>query len=115
MQVSAALTAEPDEFAALASFDEPIYLHQTVARRKNGDLVRFEDLPDFLLPGQEDLLEARVHFHVPVSADRIGACGTTRFFLDQVLPMIPVATPLEVETYSWSALPSEERQGDIVD
>jgi sugar phosphate isomerase/epimerase len=118
VQVSSALRASHAEFGALAAFDEPTYLHQVVARDAAGALARFDDLPAFLELPREELArfeECRVHFHVPIFAERAEGCGTTRFFLEAVLPLLPPGTPLEVETYSWNVLPAAARAGSVAE
>jgi sugar phosphate isomerase/epimerase len=118
VQVSSALRAKRAEFGALAAFDEPTYLHQVVARDDAGALARFDDLPAFLTLPREALArfeECRVHFHVPIFAERAEGCGTTRSFLEQALPLLPPGTPLEVETYSWNVLPAAARAGSVAE
>jgi sugar phosphate isomerase/epimerase len=118
VQVSSALRAVRGEFDALAAFDEPTYLHQVVARDGAGGLARFDDLPAFLglPPAQRTRFEeCRVHFHVPIFAERAEGCGTTRSFLERALPLLPPGTPLEVETYSWNVLPAAARAGSVAD
>jgi sugar phosphate isomerase/epimerase len=118
VQVSSALRATRAEFAALAAFDEPTYLHQVVARDAGGALARFDDLPAFLGLPREELArftECRVHFHVPIFAARAEGCGTTRAFLEAALPLLPADTPLEVETYSWNVLPAAARTGTVAE
>jgi hypothetical protein len=116
VQVSSALRAARAEFGALAAFDEPTYLHQVVARDGAGALARFDDLPAFLGLPRETLArfeECRVHFHVPIFTERAEGCGTTRFFLEAALPLLPADTLLEVETYSWNVLPPAARAGSV--
>jgi sugar phosphate isomerase/epimerase len=118
VQVSSALRAERHELGALAAFDEPTYLHQVVARDAGGRLARFDDLPAFLALGPAALArftEARVHFHVPIFAERAEGCGTTRAFLEEALPLLAPETPLEVETYSWNVLPPAARAGSVAE
>jgi hypothetical protein len=100
--------------AAMKRYVEPRYLHQTFAAIPDGRIARAVDLSDELIdsPG-EDFLSAeswRVHFHVPVDAERIGPLGTTRTALRQALAAVAAldyAPHLEVETYTWSVLPGE--------
>jgi hypothetical protein len=57
----------------------------------------------------------RVHFHVPVDAERIGPLRTTRRQLKQALAAVAelgYAPHLEVETYTWGVLPVERRPRD---
>lgn len=118
VQVSSSLRASSDEIENLRTFDEPTYLHQVVARDEAGGLHRFSDLPGFFADGaaaRSDLTEARVHFHVPIFAEHLGPCGTTRFFLEELLPRVAPEIPLEIETYSFDVLPAELRAESVVD
>ncbi len=97
---------------ALATYVEPRYLHQTMARTKSGGVIRSVDLTRSLaLDPPADFAEAemwRVHFHVPVDAETVGPLGTTRAELRRALAAIgelPYAPHLEVETYTWDVLP----------
>lgn len=97
---------------ALARYAEPRYLHQTIGRCSNGETLRTVDLTsDLALQPPEEYLRAeswRIHFHVPVSADSLGALKTTRPQLCQALlevPKLEYAPHLEVETYTWEVLP----------
>ncbi|MDB5300566.1 MAG: hypothetical protein JWO87_2229, partial [Phycisphaerales bacterium] len=62
--------------AALARYVEPRYLHQTMARAPGGEVIRVQDLSEALVSNPPaDFLAApawRVHFHVPVDAERLG-------------------------------------------
>jgi sugar phosphate isomerase/epimerase len=97
---------------ALRRYVEPRYLHQTFARRPDGKLALAVDLTDDLAaaPGPE-FAEAdcwRVHFHVPVDADRLGPLGTTKPAVAEALAAVSrldYAPHLEVETYTWEVLP----------
>jgi sugar phosphate isomerase/epimerase len=110
VQVSSALRAQGEEVKQLMHFNEPVYLHQVVAKNEQG-LHRFSDLPEFqaaLLSGEE-YSECRVHFHVPIFIDHLGHCTTTQFFLKEFLPRLDADIPLEVETYSFKNLPANLR------
>ena len=67
---------------ALRRYVEPRYLHQTMARTATGDVARALDLSTGLIDappeGLKDADAWRIHFHVPVDAERIGPLGTTR-------------------------------------
>ena len=115
VQVSSSLRAVGDEIPALSRFDEPTYLHQVVARCADGSLRRHDDLPELFAAGLDGVEECRVHFHVPIFARHLGVCGTTRGFLDEILPLLDPALPLEVETYSFDVLPPELRTGSVAD
>jgi hypothetical protein len=59
----------------------------------------------------------RVHFHVPVDTESLGPLFTTRDDLRKALQQVQLlnyAPHLEVETYTWGVLPSEEKPS-IVD
>ncbi|MHB0775284.1 metabolite traffic protein EboE [Halomonas sp. WWR20] len=121
LQLSSALRiaeVSPEARHALAAFSEPTYLHQVVARSKNG-LARFADLPEALARGAAaDGEEWRIHFHVPVFAQSFGVLGTTQAFLKEVLALHardPISPHLEVETYSWNVLPEELRHDRMED
>ena len=115
LQLSAALRV-PDvgatERAALADFDEPTYLHQVVRNTQDG-LKIHADLPEALaLGGDTDGEEWRVHFHVPIYLDDLGAFSSTRDFLEQILTLHranPISPHLEIETYTWDVLPGATR------
>lgn len=97
---------------ALANYAEPRYLHQTIAPDRAGGQLRWIDLtPEMARNPPPEFLQAdswRIHFHVPVNADRVGPLSTTRPQLVQALREIPgltYAPHLEVETYTWEVLP----------
>ncbi|HEY2908657.1 MAG TPA: metabolite traffic protein EboE, partial [Gemmataceae bacterium] len=64
-----------DGLAALRRYAEPRYLHQTFAKKADGTVLKAGDLTDSLLDSPGELADAecwRVHFHVPVDADKLG-------------------------------------------
>jgi len=116
VQVSSALKAHGDNISQLLTFDEPVYLHQAVARcQRSGELHRFTDLPDLQLALQQGQRfdECRVHFHVPIFLQQLGECGTTQDFLCELLPLLGKDIPLEVETYSFAAIPEHLRTDTV--
>jgi len=97
---------------ALAEYVEPRYLHQTKARLADGRIVRVLDLDRTLaLEPPPEFLQARswrVHYHVPVDAERLGPLKTTRSDLRTALRAVKdlsYAPHLEVETYTWEVMP----------
>ncbi len=114
VQVSSALhlatPGDPEARAALLRFDEPRYLHQVVARRRDGSLLRALDLPDLRDPAPEwlDAEAWRCHFHVPIWWRGDGRLGTTRAEWEAAVRAAPSAH-LEVETYTWGVIPERER------
>ncbi|PWI14247.1 xylose isomerase [Streptomyces sp. Act143] len=117
-QLSAALHAEhphlPEVRAALAAFDEPRFLHQTRTSTAAG-LRGTDDLGEAL--GGEALPDGspwRAHFHVPLHAAPAAPLTSTLPVLKDTLTRLvggphPRTRHLEVETYTWQALPPELR------
>jgi len=110
-------TRDPAVREALLRYVEPRYLHQTFA----GSRAWHTDLDRELVKSPPPEFAAadiwRVHFHVPVDAERLGPLGTTRADLQRalaVLPELPYAPHLEVETYTWEVLPDGGRT-ELVD
>lgn len=115
LQLSAALRipkVDAENRLALAVFDEPTYLHQVVRNTPNG-LIIHQDLNEALDLGEAtDGEEWRVHFHVPVFVDDLGAFSSTRNFLEEILALHkkePISKHLEIETYTWDILPKTVR------
>jgi sugar phosphate isomerase/epimerase len=108
----------PDSLRALQAYDEPVYLHQVVARQANGSLLRYVDLPEALASSAARAAEEwRVHFHVPLYRERLVGFVNTQPFLGRILERqrkAAVTTQLEVETYTWDVLPPEQRSGGVV-
>jgi hypothetical protein len=111
VQVSSALRARGAAIGRLRRFDEPTYLHQAVLRTAGGRMERYADLPQLLATGagRDPDDECRVHFHVPIFLRDLDGIGTTRDFLEALLPRVPAHVPLEVETYSFGVLPAALR------
>jgi hypothetical protein len=115
-QLSAALKAQMGRDAdraavkeAFSGYNEPVYLHQVVARKEDGSLLRYPDLPEALADYEHPgVTEWRAHFHVPVFAPEFGLLESTHENIREVLEMQkadPVTQHLEVETYTWEVLP----------
>lgn len=104
--------------AALRAYDESVYLHQVVARTETGELLRFVDLPEaFQSPAARAAREWRVHFHVPLYRETLGAFSNTQGYLRDVLALQrrdPFTTQIEVETYTWDVLPEDQRSAGLV-
>ena len=122
IQISAALRVLiPHEPAArdllkvnLLPFEESTYLHQVVAKRKDGTLNSYADLPEALeILDQTEEEEWRIHFHVPVFLDNYGALASTQdqisIVLNEILKNPSLTNHLEVETYTWEVLPEDTR------
>lgn len=117
IQISAALKAtlpaEPAKRTAITTafnrFNEPVYLHQVVARHKDGRVKRYADLPDALADaGNASIIEWRAHYHVPLFVESYGELKSTQNDIRQVLALQklqPFTANLEIETYTWEVLP----------
>ncbi|PZX58143.1 metabolite traffic protein EboE [Algoriphagus chordae] len=122
IQISAALKvlipAEPEARdlvkLKLLPFEESTYLHQVVARKKDGTLQSYSDLPEALkVLETTDEEEWRIHFHVPVFLDNYGALASTQdqisIVLNEILKNTSLTNHLEIETYTWEVLPEDTR------
>ena len=119
IQISAALKAKLPESIAdrtavleqLSRFDEPTYLHQLIARKNDGSLIRYPDLADALSEGGDPTIdEWRAHFHVPIFVEDMGLIQSTQSDITEVLNLQknnPFTAHLEVETYTWDVLPTD--------
>jgi sugar phosphate isomerase/epimerase len=115
VQVSSALHLDGADLGRLARFVEPVYLHQAVGRRRDGSLVRFDDLPQALAAPPDGVTAWRVHFHLPVFLERLPECLATQAFLREALPRFAPDLPLEVETYTFEVLPPELKAPRVTD
>ena len=108
--------ADRNALEAIRKFNEPTYFHQVIARRADGSLERFKDLPVFfeavdagnLQPS--DFCEARVHFHIPLDAKPTSPLDSTHTHVEETLNWC-VRNPrfcqhFEIETYTWGVLPN---------
>lgn len=117
IQISAALKADLPHVAgerrnigaAFSAFNEPVYLHQVIARSKDQALLRYRDLPDALEDLENQQVEEwRAHFHVPLFIEHFGVLESTQDEIIEVLRMHEaedLTGHLEVETYTWEVLP----------
>ncbi|MFJ4269204.1 metabolite traffic protein EboE [Streptomyces coelicoflavus] len=119
-QLSAALHAEhpadPEVREALAAFAEPRFLHQTRTTTPSGGRQGTDDLDEALADGGPLPPTApwRAHFHVPLHAAPAAPLTSTLPVLKAALTRLvggphPLTRHLEVETYTWQALPPELR------
>lgn len=117
IQISAALKAvfgnpreKGDVKEAFSGYNEPVYLHQVVARKSDGGLLRYRDLGQALADDDyHDTKEWRAHFHVPVFSPDFGILQSTQQDIKEVFDLQknnPFTRHLEVETYTWEVLPA---------
>jgi hypothetical protein len=121
VQLSAALSVQhtPEAIVALKSFAEPVYLHQTKARTRDGVIHSWPDLPLALdeVGVHPDIEEIRVHFHVPLFFEGTGIVESTAGTLAPAFfaELRKGATShVEIETYTFDVLPPEVHPGDMV-
>lgn len=116
IQVSTCLELRSPErgIEALLGYDEPRYLHQTIADTG----ARALDLPEVRCRAAEFAAAGRVrsHFHMPIFWDAEGL-GSTRSEVERVLrALVPPYPVLEVETYTWGVLDrAEVGAGSLID
>lgn len=128
VQVSSAVEVDFDSDIAnnaarllqLTEFSEPKYLHQTSLQNSTEQAVQyFEDLPLALASQTNPQGTWKVHFHVPIFAQRLDLLNTTQHQISQFLDAIAaedVQVPhFEIETYAWNVLPENQRflRGDL--
>jgi len=119
IQISAALKAKLPEAVSertavvneLARFNEPTYLHQVIAKQRDGTLVRYPDLSNALADKENTTsTEWRAHFHVPIFVENMDLVQSTQADIKAVLDYHkkkPFSNHLEVETYTWEVLPAK--------
>ena len=104
----------------LRRYAETVYLTQTLEVRE-GKMTRYLNLEEAFEAweaGDRSPREWRVHIHVPVFLDDLGAFRSTRDAIEAALRVHkarPLSPQLEIETYTWDVLPDELKTGDIVE
>lgn len=109
--------------AALKSFADDIYFHQTIERRPGGEIVRYGDLDEALATSVTEFpqaeLEWRIHFHIPLHARPTALFDTTADHLVGVLDEVKRSpshcSHFEMETYTWEVMPPELKKRNVVD
>ena len=115
LHISAALSFRPLRSALeqLHRLADPIYLHQVRAWRPDGSILAWPDLPDALHdPHLAECTQARVHFHVPLNWQGTDALRPVAGLPSREIVQAALAAGcrhFEVETYTYSVLPSELR------
>jgi hypothetical protein len=123
LHISNALKLRPSTgaLARLSDFADDVYLHQVIARRPDGAITRYKDLPQALQSTNQIPAGAgeewRVHFHVPLHFEAAGEFQTTNdhvIGLFKLLEAQPgLCSHLEMETYTWAVLPKPLRSRDV--
>ncbi len=118
VQASAALhladPSDPRAREAVARFADVRYLHQVRELTASGAVVAADDLPEALGAGGRGLPGTgpwRVHFHVPLHHEPAAPLSATTDVLREAVAAVRRApygdeAHLDVETYTWSVLPS---------
>jgi hypothetical protein len=96
-----------------SQFNEPVYLHQVVARKSDGTLLQYPDLNVALDDAfNGDVIEWRAHYHVPLFINNYGTLDSTQSDIEKVLAIHAhsmFSFHLEIETYTWEVLPEQLR------
>ena len=115
IQISSALKVDfsIDELAkleAISQYDEPTYLHQVIAKKRDGSFEKFRDLKPALDAFEiGKYSEWRVHFHVPLFLEKYNLLSSTQSEIIKTLTIQkqkPFTNHLEIETYTWGVLPT---------
>jgi hypothetical protein len=127
IHLSSALKCQPtiEARTKLKKFADDIYLHQVIAKKENGKLNFFRDLPDALATSNPhsaihnpQLQEWRIHFHVPLHAPAAPPFENTNDHLLGTLDWLAenpkLCSHLEMETYTWEVLPPELKSQNVV-
>jgi hypothetical protein len=122
------VTPTPEVRAALQSFTDDVYFHQTIQRDADGRITRFRDLDAALadaatVPRSEfrvpSSTEWRIHFHIPLHSAPTALFGNTADHLlgvmDEVKAHPGMCSHFEMETYTWEVMPAEMKKRDVVD
>jgi hypothetical protein len=115
IQISSALkvdfsTQAKEKLAMIAQYNEPVYLHQVVAEKKDGRFIKFPDLSEAIAGFDDTIQSWRVHFHVPLFMEQYGLLGSTQSDIINTIALQkakPFTQHLEIETYTWGVLPKE--------
>jgi sugar phosphate isomerase/epimerase len=121
VHLSAALQAAATAAAReqLREFCDPVYLHQVKARKTDGRIASYADLPEALADaGAEPTDQWRIHFHVPLFFERLGELASTNSLLTgnfAAALRAGASEHLAIETYTFGVLPAELRPADLAD
>ncbi|MER0437847.1 metabolite traffic protein EboE [Emticicia sp. W12TSBA100-4] len=115
IQISSALKVDfasdaEEKLKVIAQYNEPTYLHQVVAQRKDGSFQKFPDLTEAIEGLDENIHSWRVHFHVPLFLENYGVLSSTQSDIVDTINVHknkPFTNHLEIETYTWGVLPTE--------
>jgi hypothetical protein len=115
IQISSALkidfnTNAEAKLNAIKQYNEPTYLHQVVAQKKDGSFQKFPDLSEAIANFDVSISSWRVHFHVPLFIEQYGLLESTQSDIIETINLQKqkqFCNHLEIETYTWGVLPAE--------
>lgn len=115
IQISSALKIDfssnaEEKLKVITQYNEPTYLHQVVAQRKDGSFLKFPDLTEAIAGFDDNMSSWRVHFHVPLFLENYGVLSSTQSDIVDTINVhkkTPFTNHLEIETYTWGVLPTE--------
>lgn len=114
IQVSSAIKVDLNEDrreiqSSLLPFLDTTYLHQVVQRNRDGSFTSYLDLePALEYLSDENAMEWRIHYHVPIFTDGADIIQTTQESIRETFALLredPFTEHLEIETYTWEVLP----------
>jgi hypothetical protein len=118
------VTPTPEVAATLQHFQDPVYLHQVIARDAEGKITRHQDLDVALaslsqLPPGAPLPEWRIHFHIPLHCPPDALYQTTadhvQGVMDQLAASPGLCSHMEMETYTWEVMPTAMKNRSVVE
>ncbi len=125
LHLSSALKVRPtpETLAALKAFGDDVYLHQVIARKADGSLLRAKDLDIALAEGSAfrapGIEEWRIHFHIPLHSPATELFDNTSDHLIEVMDLLKdhpaLCSHLEMETYTWEVMPGDMKKRSVVD
>jgi hypothetical protein len=115
IQISSALKVDFENNAKaklkeINQYNEPKYLHQVVAQRKDNSFQKSPDLSEAIASFNENISSWRVHFHVPIFLNQYGLLESTQSDIIETINLQKqksFSNHLEIETYTWGVLPNE--------
>ncbi|QQL45075.1 metabolite traffic protein EboE [Sulfuriroseicoccus oceanibius] len=122
IHLSNAIAFAPGDEGAIESisrFVEPTYLHQVIARKEDGSLIRSLDLPHALTDESLVADEWRVHYHIPLYAEPERPLGNTLATVHETADWLR-ANPgavrhFEMETYTFDVMPEGVRPASDIE
>jgi hypothetical protein len=124
LHLSSALRVRPtaEVRQALGAFADATYFHQVIERGPEGKLRRYRDLQIALeetATVDPELVEWRIHFHIPLQSSPTELFGNTTEHLCGVLDVLAkepgLCSHLEMETYTWEVMPAALKSRTVVE